>query len=155
MSWSGPVLFRPYFYFTCVFFKPFCFQPVCLGVVFCHQVWQWNTFTALTEHAMMELQLRAGSAAAATAAFATSVFNAEWSAVNLKGPGAGLVQCHIKLRGVEFINRPSAPPAEDQEAPVSAMMPATCTLPVSLITVSSMLTSLKAFVSATTACSSC
>ena len=126
MSWSGPVLFRPYFYITCVFCKLFSFQPACLGVVFSHQVWQWNTFVDLTQHTMLELQLLAGSAVVATTNFATSVFNAEWSAVNLKGPGAGLVQCHVKLRGIEFINRASAPPAEDQEALVSAMMPATC-----------------------------
>ena len=81
---------------------------------------------SLTEHAVMELQLQAGSAVVATTTFATSMFNVEWSAVDLKGPGAGLVQCHVKLRGIEFINRPSAPPAEDQETPVSAMTPATC-----------------------------
>jgi hypothetical protein len=74
---------------------------------------------------MMELQLQAGSAVVATRTFATSMFSDEWSAVELKGPGAGLVRCHVKLRGIEFFNRPSAPPADDQEAPVSAKH-ATC-----------------------------
>ena len=68
---------------------------------------------------MMELQLQAGSAVVATRSFATSVFNTEWQAIDLRGPGAGLVQCHIKLRGVNFINVPSAPPAAEQTAPVS------------------------------------
>ena len=74
---------------------------------------------------MMELQLQAGSAVVATRTFTTSMFSDEWSAVELKGPGAGLVRCHVKLRGIEFFNRPSAPPADDQEAPVSAKH-ATC-----------------------------
>jgi hypothetical protein len=89
---------------------------------FSHQVWQWNTFSALTEHTMMELQLQAGSTVVATSNFATSVFNAEWSPVQLRGPGAGLVQCHVKLRGVELIKMPAAPSAALlPEAPISAI----------------------------------
>ena len=65
---------------------------------------------------MMELQLQAGSAVVASTNFATSILNTEWTPVELKGPGAGLVQCHLKLRGLEYLTRPSAPPAADQEA---------------------------------------
>ena len=64
----------------------------------------------------MELQLQAGSAVVASTNFATSMFNTEWTPVNLKGPGAGLVQCQVKLRGIEYVASPSAPPAADQEA---------------------------------------
>ena len=67
----------------------------------------------------MELQLQAGSTVVATTNFATSMFNADWQTVNLKGPGAELVKCQVKLRGIEFFNRPSAPPATDPEATVS------------------------------------
>jgi hypothetical protein len=65
---------------------------------------------------MMELQLQAGSAVVASTNFATSMFNTEWTPVELKGPGAALVQCHLKLRGLEYFACPSAPPAADQEA---------------------------------------
>ena len=64
----------------------------------------------------MELQLQAGSTVVATTNFATSMFNADWQTVSLEGPGAGLVQCQVKLRGVEHLDSPSAPPAADQEA---------------------------------------
>jgi hypothetical protein len=104
-------------------------------------VWQWNAFTALTEHTVMELQLQAGSAVVASTNFATSVFNTEWTPVNLKGPGAGLVQCQVKLRGGEYFTSPSAPPAADQEA-TNSENKQPVDLQLSLTTVSSKKTAL-------------
>ena len=76
------------------------------------QVWQWKTHLDLAEHKILELQLLAGATVVGTRTFATSLVPGEWWSFQLKvTTGSGMVQCYLKIRGVDFLATPWANPA--------------------------------------------
>lgn len=71
---------------------------------------------------MLELQVLAGGTVVGQHRFATTMVGQDWGLVKVACPNGGLVHAYFKIRGMEFLEGPSAPPVTASELECSYMI---------------------------------